>query len=435
MTLEDQLRDALDDIVARVPSRAGLADEVLRQARRRRKLTVVATAGGTAVAVAAGTLFVVADPLATDRPRQSASDGAASGGTAPDDVPDQGAGGAVRLDLDALSAGAAPGVPYYADGVIHVGDWEISFEGDFPAFRVLEEVAGGLVALVEPAPDDSGEGNLEVWLFTRDGGRTQLGAGQVYNVTVSPDGTQVAWSVHDWSTETEDSGPGDTVVYVADARTGEVLHTRESTGDDGPIGVAMGFLPDGRVVLDSATNNPSGIYLWDVDADTLIPWTDYGFVRAFSPRADLAVLGPRNDSDGRAFGVVDTATGNVAWTFEPGDAGRDAFSPDGRLLAVNLPSPDAPTVADEVRGEGAEVGPPGSVAVVDARTGEPVLRIEGGYPGYVSWESDGTLLVDVWSDDRTAGGVVRCTLDGECELAVPVTEGPDSGWPLLYTNR
>lgn len=442
MTIEDQLRDALDDYTARVRPRAGLADEVLRQARRRRSVTGLATAGGTAVAVAAGTLFVVADPLATDSPDLGSVGPAAGGENAGETTPREPAGEVtVPLDPGALPAGAVPAVPYYDGGVVHVGDWEVPF-GDVYAFRVLTEVAGGLVGLADPVPVEGAEeqGDHVLWLAARDGEPMELGSGQIYDVGVSADGTRVAWAEHDWSTETEDAGPGRTVVYVADTRTGAVLHELEQTGADGPVGTVKGFLADGRVVLDSATNAPGGIHLWDPAAGTVTPWTDFGFVNALAPGGDVAVLHPGGVEDRPA--VVGTATGEAVRELGVREhAGREAFSPDGRHLALIVANPDTPELgavspSDPTGADGGGVAAlPGTLVVSDVYTGEPVLTLDGGDPGSVVWESDGSLLVEMWAGNRTRASVVRCDLAGRCEAALPEDEARDTGYPLLYTGR
>lgn len=422
MTLEDQVRDALDDLVTRVPPRAGLADTVLRQARRRRTAVRLVTAGGTAAAVAAGTVFVVAGPLGTDGP-DLGSVGPAAGGPAEDQGQDA-PPASVTVDLDDLPAGPAPSVPWSADGVLRSGDVEVPIEGDFTGFRSLTEVAGGFVVLFVESGVDNTDGN-QLALISHDGQRTVLDDGAIYDVAVSGEGTLIAWAVHDWTTHGPGDGPGRTLLRVADARTGEVVHEREQTGADGSVGVAKGFLPDGRVVLDKATNAPGGIFLWDPAAGTVTPWTDYGFTTAVAPGGELAVLTPPNEVADPAPGVVDTVTGEPLWTIPPDHfAGPQAFSPDGRHLAVvaapGLPGAEEFEDAERAGEETGELDVPRSIVVLDARSGEPVLTLEDTGPANLTWESDGSLVFDVWDEATSTRSLVRCSLDGHCELAAPV---------------
>ncbi|PZF81987.1 hypothetical protein [Jiangella anatolica] len=428
MTLEDQVRDALDDLALRVPPRAGLADAVLREARRRRAKVRLATAGGTLVAVAAGTAFVVADPLGSGGP-DLGTVGPAAGPEAdgaPDEAPDQGPAGpaTVTLDTGGLAEGARPDVPWYADGALHSGDTEVPFDGDFSGFRALSQVAGGFVVLFVESGIDNTDGN-QLALISGDGQRTVLDEGAIYDVAVSGDGTLIAWGAHDWSTHGPGDGPGRTLLRVADARTGDIVYEREQTGADGSVGVAKGFLGDGRVVLDRATNAPGGILLWDPAAGTVTPWTDYGFTTSVAPSGDLAVLTPPNEAADTTPGVVDTVTGETLWTMPPDHfAGPQAFSPDGRHLAL-IAAPGLPSAEEfeEAARTAAEVEEqldvPRSIVVLDARSGEPVLTVADTGPGNITWESDDSFVFDVWDEATADHSVVRCSLDGRCELAAP----------------
>ncbi|SDU82015.1 WD40 repeat domain-containing protein [Jiangella alkaliphila] len=432
MMLEDQMRDALDDLALRVPPRAGLADTVLREARRRRAKVRLATAGSTVVAVAAGTMFVVADPLATDGPDLDTV-GPAAGEPAEDQGQDAPAG-PITVDVDQLPAGPAPSVPWYADGVLHSGDVEVPLEGDFSGFRALSEVAGGFVVLFVESGVDNTDGN-QLALISRDGQRTVLDDGAVYDVAVSGDGTMIAWAVHDWATHGPGDGPGRTLLRVADARTGDVVYEREQTGAEGSVGVAKGFLPDGRIVLDKATNAPGGIFLWDPAADTVTPWTDYGFTNTVAPGGELAVLTPPNEAADTAPGVVDTLTGELLWTVSPDHyVGTQAFSSDGRHLAViaapGLPGAEEFEDAERIgAGVDGELDVPRSVVVLDARSGEPVLTVADTGPGNITWESDGSLVFEVWDEASATHSLVRCSLDGRCELAAATGQVVWGGTP------
>jgi hypothetical protein len=442
MTLEEQVRDALDDLVTRVPPRAGLADTVLREARRRRTRVRLVAAGGTAVAVAAGTLFVIADPLALDGADLGAVDPAAGEPAADDPPPDQEAAGPVTVTVDVtqVDEGPPPEVPWYAAGVLHLGEQAIPFDDDIGGFRSIQEVAGGLAVLTAPLVEDSEDSDhdrFELLLLAPGGGRTELGRGAIYDVAVSADGSRIAWAEHDWTTSTPDAGPGRTLLRVADARTGEVLHEREQTGADGSMGIVKGFLSDGRVLLDNATNAPGGSALWDPAAGTVTSWGGDGYTQAVSPAGDLIVVAPAGDVEDRPPAVVDAA-GSEVWRLTGDDyAGPNAFSPDGGLLAVvaapGLIRGEELSDAMMAGGEDPNADVERSVVVLDARTGEPVLTVEGTEPSTLVWESAQSFVFEAWNQDETAMRLVRCSLDGQCEQAAPEKDlSPDEaaylGW-------
>ncbi|WP_116952272.1 WD40 repeat domain-containing protein [Jiangella endophytica] len=419
MTLDEQrLRDALDEFARGVPPRAGLADAVLRQASRRRTVLRLAAAGGTAVAVAAGTTFVLTDPLPAGRVDLGSVDPAAAPPApaqtpAPDPV--------IDADLDALPAGAAAAVPWYSGGVIHHGAAEVPFDVEFAAIRSLSAVAGGYVVLTA---DAEGQDGNELWLVSSGGERTRLARGAVYSMAVSADGALLGWAEHDWSAGSLDDGPGRTLLYVADAATGEVRHRREQTGADGPVGSVRGFLGPGRVVVDSATNAPSGVYVWDLEADTVTPWTEFGFTTAVSPTGELAAVVPPNEAADRSPAVVDGVTGEVRWR-APQNAtiGTGGFSPDGRYVAEVLEIGPPPAELPRTPGALTSYDYAYEIVVADAATGAPVRTIRGLQPAVVTWEPDGALLVQAAEDDRTA--LVRCFVDGGCELADPIRDTSD----------
>lgn len=428
MTLEEQVRDALDELTERVPPRSGLADVVLRRASRRRTVTRAAAAGGTIVAVAAGTMVVVADPLSLDRPSAGPADPADGVPDAsPDASPDADEATTVAVDVAELPEGSPPAVPWYVDDTLHVAGQEIPFvPHEIDGFRAAGVAGGGAVVLTIPWDEtEVARDRLELVLLSPEGDRVELGTGAIYDFAVSADGALVAWSELDLSTELPGAGPTRAVLKVADATTGEVLHERDETGVGG-AGVVRGFLADGRVVLDNDTNGSGGTLLWDPAGDSVTPWVD-SMVVAVAANGASAVL--TSDETGGAAAVVDTATGQPLWDLAASDmAERNAFSPDGGLVVLRrglvLPTDAGPPTE-----------PPGSIdadapatqealVVADARTGTPVLTIEGVNPVAVQWESAESLVFQAFSDDYTAVGVVRCTVAGECELAAPVRAAP-----------
>jgi hypothetical protein len=73
------------------------------------------------------------------------------------------------------------------------------------------------------------------------------------------------------------------------------------------------------------------------------------------------------------------------------------------------------------------------IGLADAATGEGVLRLEtGGGTPEVAWESADELLLTASDDGRMA--IVRCTTDGECELATEA-RSTSSGVPYLLPTQ
>jgi hypothetical protein len=111
--------------------------------------------------------------------------------------------------------------------------------------------------------------------------------------------------------------------------------------------------------------------------------------------------------------VVDTESGQVLWTADYLSA--RTFSPDGEYAAFVQGWFEA---VDEEAGQqgSASADPRVDLVVVEARTGEEVLRIEVESTQRFAWEPDGNLVLEAWQDSSQMA-LVRCSLDGECELA------------------
>ncbi|WP_166356335.1 hypothetical protein [Phytoactinopolyspora limicola] len=483
MNIEDLVRRSMNDMVRVVPPRPELADQVLRGARRRQQVTRMAVAGGASLVVAGGTTLAVADPLglwensdvssshsdpglgpadessdaATDADPDEAATDADPDEAAPDAEPPAPETANDVVDLDDLSSGAAPDTPWYADGTIHLGDTAVPFDADFGSLRALEPVNGGAAVLTTPAGDEYEHGPYEVYLVGQDGTVEQLADSITFSLAVSPDGSRIAWAEHEFSAD-NGSGPSRTVLNVADATTGELIHTREQTGDEGHIGGVMGFLEADRLVLDSANNSPDGVYVWEPTADTISPWTDFGFTQVLAPSGEFGVFVPPNEAEDSSSAVVDTRTEQVLWS--PGEDHVAAFSPDGRYAAV-VAQQGPPMFVDGIHvselqhlqaGDVIDVGGTevtvtdemidaasgfddwrdnwdgrSDLVLVDARTGDEVLRRDVEHPGQITWESAESVVFAAWQDGSQMA-LVRCTVAGACELAtepVDTSAAPD----------
>ncbi len=398
MTLEDQVTSTLHDLAAEVPPRSGLAEVVLRQAHRRRRTLRLVTAGGTVAAVAAGAVFVVADPLAGDRAGPRSAD------PATDAIPDPVTPiGTVTVDLGELATGTEPEVEWYSNAELRAGDAAVPYDGVQGALYSIEAVAGGGFAVLAA---DAELTTVELSLLDSSGERTVLGAGGIGGMAASPDGAFVAWA---------QQGSDSTTLYVTDVASGDVVHELTRSGADGDVGVVRGFLDDNRVVVDSVTMQAGGV--WDLAAGTVEPWGGPAGTSAVSPDGTLAAAGSGGaDRDAAGSGgsaIVDTATGEQLWA-AAGYAGPRAFSPDSRFVAF--------------RSKSGVMG----VTVADARTGEQLVRFEGIDSPHMAWEPDGSLILEIWPS-QTSMAVLRCRLDGQCEFAAPLVqmEAIDGSMPYV----
>jgi hypothetical protein len=113
--------------------------------------------------------------------------------------------------------------------------------------------------------------------------------------------------------------------------------------------------------------------------------------------------------------VVDTATDEVLWT-TTNRLSAHAFSPDGRFAVFfDAPSPDDLREA-EAAGDPPSTYPRRELVVVETQSGDEVARFDAEHPERFAWEPDGSLVFEAWQDSSQMA-LVRCSLDGECELA------------------
>lgn len=371
MNLEDLLKTAVDDGVRSVPP--GFADGAIRRARRQRRNTRIAVAGGVAAFALAAAAVAVVDP--TD-PRTEAPP-AESPDPAPDVLVDD------VTDFDAVPTGSAPSLPWYADGALHFEDTSTPFDVPFTELS-LDRVDGGFVALVRDHEPGA------VLYLVRDGAEPeQVHVGTLSDVVVSPDGRAFAYASADVSVE-----PPRAMVTVVDAETGRDLYSNaEFLSTARPVHFAG---PDELVV----ESKLGAVLLYSTMRPGSAPtsWLDHastdGGRGELSPAHDLLAI-----PDGMAHNVYQVAGGidTVRWVLEPSQE-HPRFSPDGRLLA-------------SVSADG--------VAVHDALSGAAADFFRATDAGPPRWESATTVvfIARPADGDAAAEALVRCTVDVGCELA------------------
>lgn len=226
-------------------------------------------------------------------------------------------------------------------------------------------------------------------------------------LTVSADGSRIAWAEHD-----------NTGWYVSDVAADGSREERR-TPLPGPIEAkvdVVGFASDTEVVVTQTDPADGALTTLRVDGSSatpvpgfVVPWT------ASSATGVVAGVTRVQDDLSSCSAVIDaqTRTGTPAWS--TCDYTLAAFSPDGRYvvgLASYLDPNGSPTLAvlDAATGE----------AIVDYELIGPRNSVVGIYER-VAWEDADTLVVTLASGDRQY--VVRLGLDGTVErIIAPGTE-------------
>jgi hypothetical protein len=412
------IKDSVDDLAHRLPPRPELADDALRQARRHTRAVRLAVASGATLAVAGAAAISGVDFT------EPAGSGAPELGPAADSPRTA----AVAISLDELPVGASPAVPWLADGALHMGDSQVPFDVDVRFLGSLQRVEGGYLAAVTPDAEPVGSHEHPLYFVADDGTATVLADGWVPGgARTSSDGSLIAWAAGDWDAEFADED-STTTLTVADATTGDVLHER--LAPLGPDTSVVGFLDENRILITAANNSYGGVYVWDVAADTVDPWMDgYNAAIALTPSGDIGAF--VQDAGEYDTAVVDIESGQALWTADYLSA--RTFSRDGKYAAFVQGWFEA---VDEEAGQQGSASADRRVdlVVVEARTGEEVLKIDVESTQRFAWEPDGSLVFEAWQDSSQMA-LVRCDLDGDCELATEpraTNVHPDAAQPPYH---
>lgn len=299
------------------------------------------------------------------------------------------AGKVADINLDELPRGEAPQVPWFDAGVIRNGDKQTvvgeaeGFKGTI-SFQPIDQ--GYLVEFVI-----AGEGpTFDTVLYDEDGGvRRQLPEEITTFPAVSPDGQVVAWS---------DPHVDVDAIIATDARTGKDI----GTARDVEWGYPVDFLNGDLVYAIDASEDLATGY-WDLDSGEV-------------GRLDISGSVLDTNGEGRMLvqRYVDDAT-VCAVMLDMSDA-----SHPGEILWKNCDL-FVPELTDDGRYALGYTGVDHADGLLlDAKSGEVVLKLDtgAGTVGNPVMESEGTVLVEVTQNNQTA--LVRCSLEGECELATDV---------------
>lgn len=352
----------------------------LRRQRVRRRVAVAAVAVLAAVAVPVGMRLERSDgawvvPVTTPAPRV----------TRPDIDP--GHPPRVSVRLDKLNLGKPPRVPWYQDGMIHDGDHETALgqrlrQGSFFWFTPVRD---GYVITT----------NERYSTLIGTDGTVRLRVPQPWPHAISADGSRLAWG--------ELNGANSTRLVMADTTTGRVLHHL-----DLPTRVdVVGFVDTDRVLVDTGDRRDRFV-VWNPDTGRTTPVTRFN--------SDRTVYA-QGTTDGRRVLVLDEPEPDVAaGTKLPRlcttgfDAGR-GFAPVWKrcdVYAMRASRVSPVSLAIPWKGGNDRL-------VVNARTGRTELVVRNSTLGDPVAEPRGDLLFVAFEGKRQA--IVRCSLDGRCELA------------------
>lgn len=414
---EQLLRRSLRHKAEPVKARTPLADVAFVRARtirlRRRITTAVACVAVLVAGVPLGVdLLGDNGPVATRvQPAGSPSDGAGETRFPP---PDEPAEHTVTID-DLAALPQAPDMPptvsWYENGVIN----QLSQGGEQPDLEVpvpgLPEdalvsylpVAGGWLVEGKSSKDMKPD-DIKVVLIDDEGGLIRSLPTTVLPA-VSADGERLAWL---------EKADGDGFRLVLADREGSEL-ARQHVPQAGSAPMAtypVGFLGD-LVVVESSPNE--GADVWDPEAGTFSALPAWG-----SDDSEHAV--EATDGTGLFASTINRLQGSTTFAcsgvFDQRQEGKELWSTcDG--LQIHALSSDEGLLGQEGRlaygTRPAESGT--SHMVVNAETGERILEVRGldaARPVMVA-ESGSTVLIDASLDGQSA--IIRCSLDGGCELA------------------
>lgn len=389
---DDELRHSLSTQADRVPHVPNLGRSAIRRAhsiRRRRRI-----ASGVAVAA----LVAVALPLGLK------IGDVVSHGQDPVERPTGPA--RVELDLQTLSAGDEPAIPYL-DGRTIVGErFEIDVPGQAPIVGIAPVDDGVYVA------SGAGSDGWPVTRYSRDGDVEALGS--VLNGPVaSTDGRWVAYITGD--TDEFGNADGPATLVLVDDDTGEQSSVMLPAAADA-YEVTIHAVSDGTVYFtpsDRHTGRSMSLQSWSTGDSEPEPMPGNFDATAISPDGSIVAGLIKITDAGSCSAVVERTTGAELW--RTCDYLVKGFTPDGAYVWA-IPS--------NSEGYG-----PVAVAIIDAATGELVRHYDPAAPvkhpttfADAVFEDDEHLLILAEQDGGTA--LIRCeVLTGECRTAEPLVKG------------
>jgi hypothetical protein len=392
---EAQVRLALGEHAVDAP-RVDLADAALSKARgiRRRRTVLSGAAALVAVAIAVPVgAVLVNDDGSKDH---TASDPTTTNG--PIVLPQH-----KQVSIAALDAGDEPRVPY-----IDAGEFV-----DVSGTRHAAEPENNKIVTDAAKLEDGTllfqqEEVRPVITYTTNGAPTDLPEAKSVTRPAIDHGTEAAvFAINNRDANGQPSD-GDTLVYA------KALNGNSNTVETGmDVRQVMGAY-NGQVVFNAVDDKHQvvgAVMMAAGGSEVTTPWSNLRSVTAVSPDesllAGLRATGyPRGQKNCAV--MVQSADSAELWT--TCDWNPVEFSPDGsRVLALD---------------SGTEGLGPNLMAVMDANTGSIVAEYStDGVFGRATFDADADSIVAVVAEGGQAS-IVRCTIDGQCDLATPPATVP-----------
>lgn len=308
----------------------------------------------------------------------------------------------VSIDLDELPNGAPPELPYYSasETSIHDDGKTIPVDAKQSAAVQFTPVDNGYVVQV------GGGSGARTTLIDSSGGEVRtlptftepVPAGEVAPATlpaVSADRDRLAWP------EWDDDRSGKGRLVVADAATGDIRFQKRF--DETAFAYPVGFVGR-RVVV--AFDGSSGTRVWDPATGELSAVEQAG--SPFGTDGSNRVLAATGSEDGEQ-----TCSATFDFAVFDIDAGERLWDSCGERLWVRSLSKDGRHAFAQY-----EYGNDRYYAeVLDASTGRAVLEIRGDMAVDPIPEPDGGLLLKAFDSDSSEVAIIRCSIEGDCELA------------------
>ena len=394
---DDELRRSLNSQADAVPRIPDLSRGAIRQAhgiRRRRRI-----AGG----IAAAALVAVALPLGLK------IGDVMSHGQDPIERPLPVGPTKVELDLQTLSGGDEPSVPYLAGRTV-VGDgFEIDVPGTAPIAGIAPVDDGVYVATGDGVP------GWPLARYSSSGDTEDMGLVQSTPVA-STDGRWVVYLTS--KTDRFGNSVGPATLVLLDDRSGEQSTVSLPHADASQVDIHA--VSDGTVYLsydDRRTGRAVPLQTWSVGEPAPVPVPGDFDATAVSPDGGVVAELTKVTDFGACSAVVDRTTEASLW--RTCDYLVKGFTPDGDYVWA-IPS--------NSEGYG-----PTAIAILNAETGAVVRHYDPVYPrrhqitfSDAVFEDDEHLLVRAEQDGSTT--LMRCELlTEECRAAEPLADGTSVG--------
>ncbi|HRB98934.1 MAG: hypothetical protein WAW82_15200 [Candidatus Lutibacillus vidarii] len=302
------------------------------------------------------------------------------------------------LSIAALPTGAAPKVTWIEDqgrmagnsgtSTIHFADGT-TVQTPFWARRAA---VFGTGVIAEDTPNGAQEGPQVVILDAKGKELDRFyGRGPV----ASADGSRVAvWRF---------VKAGDSKVQIFDAKTGSLTPLVDTTWNaEGGYGAdPIGFVDADRVIVSPVTEGGTPVPMLVDMTGTLTPVPQLAWVAAVAPSVHQVVASTYNP----ASAVVYSFDGTPTMLWSTTGQTPEALSADGTLVVTSDPLVDTTGVR--------------TLTVTKVATQQVVATFTVTSFAGVVFEDASHLVFE--ANDGTAGGLLRCSVDGTCELAVKGT--------------